>query len=297
MFRWDGEKRRARAEIEFPLAGKPQWQLQAGTDLRNENWALRNSFSGPAPLLGAMNLKREVGFIRFNDVMSGGWRWFTSTELSNRDYHDVFAPGLLVPTLLRPGFQLKQSFGVEASVFRYPERRLNVNGAALLSVARLWSTPNQSYSQLQVSIDLRWLPQRTGEKYEVNEQIRVGRTSGTPPFDELFMLGVLGDTDLQMRAHIATRDAKKGSAPLGRNYFLSNFSALRDVSPIAIAHIKVGPLLDTGKITDPLPQIGSHKWLWDAGLEAKLQAFGFTITVSYARDLRSGRNAYVATSP
>ncbi len=297
MFRWDEEKRRAGAQIEFPVAGKPQWEIQTGTDLRNENWALRNSFSGPAPLLGALNLKREVGFVRFSDVMSGAWRWFTNTELSNRDYQKVFSTGLLAPRLLTSGFQVKQSFGLEGSVFRYPERRLNGDGAALLSVARLWSTPTTSYAQLQTSLNLHWLPQHTGERYDVNEEIRVARTFGTPPFDELFMLGVLGDTDLQMRAHIATRDGQKGSAPIGRNYFLSNFAALRDVSPVAIAHIKVGPFVDTGNITDPLPQFGSRKWLWDAGLEARLQGFGFTITLSYGRDLRSGRNAWVATSP
>jgi hypothetical protein len=296
-FRWDAEKRRAGAQIEFPVAGKPQWQIEAGTDLRNENWALRNSFSGPAPLLAALNLKREIGFVRFNDVMSGTWRWFTNTEVSNRDYSNVVAAAVFAPKLLSRGFQLKQSFGVEGSVFRYPERRLNVDGTALLSVARLWSTPNQNYSQLQASVHLHWFPQHTGEKYDVTHQIRIGRTFGTPPFDELFMLGVLGDTDLQMRAHIATRDGNKGSAPMGRNYFLSNFAALRDVSPVAIAHIKLGPFVDTGNITDPVPQFGSHKWLWDAGLEAKLQAFGFTVTLSYGRDLRSGRNAYVATSP
>jgi len=167
----------------------------------------------------------------------------------------------------------------------------------LLSVARIWSTPEQSYYQLQGSLRLHWFPQHTGEKYEVSHEVRVGKTFGTPPFDELFALGVLGDTDLEMRAHIATRDGKKGSAPLGRNYFLSNFAALRDVSPIAIAHIKVGPFVDTGNITDPLAQFGSHEWLWDTGFEAKLQAFGFTVTLCYARDLRSGRNAYVATSP
>src|SRR5581483_4408741 len=109
--------------------------------------------------------------------------------------------------------------------------------------------------------------------------IRAGKTFGTPAFDELFVLGVLGDTDLYMRAHIATRNGKKGSAPMGRDYFVSNFRALRDVSAIAIARIKVGPVVDTGNISDPLPQLGSHKWLWDAGLEARLQAFGFTVTV------------------
>ena len=297
MFRWDEEKRRAGAQIEFPVAGKPQWEIQAGTDLRNENWALRNSFSGPAPVLSALNLKREMGFVRFRDVMSGTWQWFANTELSNRGYHNVFATSVFAPKVLASGFQLRQSLGLERTVFRLPERRLNIDGAALLSVARLWSTPGHGYSHLQGSLRLHWLPQHSGEKYELTHDIRAARTFGTPPFDELFVLGVLGDTDLQMRAHIATRGGKKGSAPIGRNYFLSNFAVLRDVSPIAIAHIKVGPFIDTGNITDPLPQFGSHKWLWDAGLEAKLQAFGVTLTLSYARDLRSGRNAWVATSP
>lgn len=297
MFRWDEEKRRAGAQIEFPLAGNPKWQLEAGTDLRNENWALRQSFSGPAPVFGALNLKREAGFVRFNDVMNGTWQWFATTELSNRDYHNVFATGAFAPNLLSSGFQLKQSFGIQAAILRLPERRLSIDGTAVLSVARLWSIPEQSYSQLQGSLRVHWFPQHTGEKYEIIDDIRAGKTFGSPPFDEMFVLGVLGDTDLQMRAHIGTRGGRKGSAPLGRNYFLSNFAALRDVSPIAIAHIKVGPFIDTGNITDPLPQFGSHKWLWDAGLEAKLQAFGFTITLSYGRDLRSGRNAWVVTSP
>jgi len=296
-FRWDGEKRRIVSELEFPVASKPQWQLQIGSDVRKENWAVRNSFSGPAPLLAALNLKREVGFIRFNDVMSGNWRWFTTTELSNRDYRDVFDAGFLSSQLLTSGFQLKQSLGLEGTLLRSPERRLTVDGTAAASVARLWSAPGHVYSQLQGSVRLHWFPQPTGEKYEIQHDIRAGKTFGTPAFDELFVLGVLGDTDLYMRAHIATRNGKKGSAPMGRDYFVSNFRALRDVSPIAIARIKVGPFVDTGNISDPLPQFGSHKWLWDAGLEARLQAFGFTVTLSYGRDLRSGRNAFVATAP
>jgi tetratricopeptide (TPR) repeat protein len=295
-FRWDGEKRRVVSRLEFPLANNPKWELQASVDLRNENWALRNSFNGPAPLLGALNLKREVAAARFTDVMSGNWQWFATTELSNRDYHNVLPGSVLPPQLLTSGFQLKQSFGMEGTLFLWPERRLNIDGDAVASFARLWSA-RESYSQLQGSVRLHWFPQHTGERYEIRHQIRVGKTLGRPPFDELFILGVLGDTDLYMRAHIATRDGKKGSAPLGRDYFLSNFEALRDVSPISIAHIKVGPFVDTGKVADPLSQLGSGKWLWDAGVEARLQAFGVSVTLSYGRDLRGGRNALVATSP
>ncbi len=296
-FRWDGEKRRFLGEVEFPVAQNPKWQLRLGTDVRNENWVIRNSFSGPAPLLAALNLKREVGFLRFNDVMSGNWQWFTTTEVSNRDYRNVFAVTVLSPELLTPGLQLKQSFGFQGSLFRFPERRFDIDGTASASLARQWSGTSRDYSQLRGSVSVHWFPQATGRKYEIQHDIRVGKILGTPPFDELSMLGVLGDTDLYMRAHIATRGGKKGSAPMGQDYFLSNFRGLRDVSPVAIAHIKVGPFVDTGKINDPLPQLGSHKWLWDAGVETRLEGFGFTLTVSYGRDLRSGRNAFVATSP
>ena len=296
-FRWDGEKRRFLGELEFPVAQNPTWQLQLGGDVRNENWAIRNSFSGPAPLLAALNLKREVGSLRFNDVMNGNWQWFATTEVSNRDYRNLFAGSHLSPELLTSGFQLKQSFGFQGSLLRFPERRLDIDGSASASLARLWSGASRDYLQFRGSVSVHWFPQATGQKYEIQHDLRVGKMLGTPPFDELSMLGVLGDTNLYMRAHIATRGGKKGSAPMGRDYFLSNFRALRDVSPVAIAHIKVGPFVDTGKINDPLPQFGSHKWLWDAGVEARLEGFGFTLTVSYGRDLRSGRNAFVATSP
>jgi len=296
-YRWDSQKRRILGHLEFPIANNPKWEVSAGMDLRNENWALRNSFSGPAPLLGALNLNRRAVTFRFTDVVSGNWQWFTATEVSNRDYHNVISGELLPAELLVSGFQLKQTFGTGGSLFRWPERRLNIDGTAVGSVARLWSVPGGNYFQLQGSVRLHWFPQHTGEKYELQHQIRAGKTFGQSPFDELFTLGVLGDTDLYMRAHIATRDGKKGSAPLGRNYFLSNWEVLRDVSPISIAHIKVGPFVDTGRITDSLPQLGSQKWLWDVGVEARLEAFGVSVTLSYARDLRSGRDSFVATSP
>ncbi len=226
-YRWDSEKRRILGQLEFPIASNPKWEVSAGVALRNENWALRNSFSGPAPLLAALNLKRQVATFRFTDGVSGNWQWFTTTEFSNRDYHNVFTGGLLLlpSQLLTSGFQLKQSFGANASLFRWPERRLNIDGSAVGSLARLWSVPGHNYSLLQGSVRLHWFPQHAGEKYELQHEIRAGKTFGQSPFDDLFTLGVLGDTDLYMRAHIATRDGTKGSAPLGRNYFLSNWEA------------------------------------------------------------------------
>ncbi len=111
------------------------------------------------------------------------------------------------------------------------------------------------------------------------------------------MLGLERDNDLPMRAHIGTRDGRKGSAPLGRNYFLATWEADKNIYGNGIVVLKLGPFLDTGKIdtgkiADPSAALGSHKWLWDTGAQAKLKVFGTGVVFSYGKDLRSGNNAF-----
>ena len=50
--------------------------------------------------------------------------------------------------------------------------------------------------------------------------------------------------------------------------------------------------MDTGKVTDSLPGLGSHKWLWDAGAQVKVHMLGFGVALSYGKDLRSGNDAW-----
>lgn len=295
-FRWDGEKRRIRGQLDLPVANTPQWHLHFATDLRNENWAIRSSFAGPAPLLAALNLKRQAGVAQFSHVVSWRWVWSTATEVADSSYHDVLAGNLLTSPLLSSGLQLKQTFSLSSVLLRQPERRLDVSSGASFAVARLWSSPGRDFAQLAASLGVHWFPRLRSEKYEIGHWVRAGKTFGDPPFSELFTLGVLGDTDLHLKAHIATRDGKKGSAPLGRNYFVSNWDATRNFRPLPFAEVKVGPFIDTGKISDSISTLGSHKWLWDVGLEAKVNAFGFALVLSYGRDLRAGHNALVLAS-
>ena len=56
--------------------------------------------------------------------------------------------------------------------------------------------------------------------------------------------------------------------------------------------VKLGPFVDTGKITDPAAALGSHEWLCDVGAQAKLRVFGIGVAFSYGKDLRSGNNAF-----
>jgi hypothetical protein len=116
------------------------------------------------------------------------------------------------------------------------------------------------------------------------------------PFDELYMLGLERDNDLLMRAHIGTRDGRKGSAPLGRTYFVSNWEIDKKIYDNGFFSVKLSPFLDTGKITDSLPGLGSQKWLWDTGVQAKFSVLGVGFAFTYGKDLRSGNNAFYFTA-
>ena len=123
-------------------------------------------------------------------------------------------------------------------------------------------------------------------------KVRAGWTFGQSPFDELFMLGVERDNDLWLRAHVGTRDGRKGNAPMGRSYFLSNWEFDKNVYRNSFISLRLGPLLDIGKITDFSVGLGSRKWLWDLGAQAKVRVLGQSVAFSYGKDLRSGNNAF-----
>jgi hypothetical protein len=145
---------------------------------------------------------------------------------------------------------------------------------------------------LQVSASARWMPGMTGEHYTMQGRLRGGKIFGQVPLDEVFLLGLERDNDLWMRAHIGTRDGRKGSAPMGRNYLLGNWEFDRRLYNDGLLSVTVGPFLDIGKITDEGSALGSQKWLWDTGAQAKLGILGVGFTISYGKDLRSGNDVF-----
>jgi len=169
---------------------------------------------------------------------------------------------------------------------------MTLEGGLSSQLGRIWSQPSHSFEKLRGSARFHWFPQAQGDDYEVQQSMRAGKTFGDVPFDELYMLGLERDNDLWLRGHIGTRDGRKGSAPLGRNYFLSNWEADKNVYRGGVFTVKVGPFLDTGKITDASAGLGSHQWLWDLGAQAKVRVFGIGMAFSYGKDLRSGNNAF-----
>jgi len=296
LVRWDAQKRRLEGALSGPLRGNPKWRYRVGVDLRNENWHLRDSFAGPAPVLASLNLRREAGNIEVESFNSGRWGWSAGAEFSHRDYRGVVPGSTLAPALLLTGPQLKQIARIYRDLLRLPERRLTIETNASSQLARIWSQPAQAFAKLQGGILTHWLPEAEGDDYEVQSQLRTGATAGQPPFDELYMLGMERDNDLWMRAHIGTRDGRKGSAPLGRRYFLSQSEIDKNVYGNGLLQIKLGPFLDSGKIADPAQDLGSHKWLWDTGAQAKLRVLGVGVTFVYGKDLRTGNNAFYFTA-
>lgn len=295
LLRWDPDKRRLTTEISGPLVDDPRWRFRLGTDWRNENWDLLTSFTGPATLLAALNLRRESFQAEIARLVGARWRWSLGAELSRRDFRNVEALTTLTPQALAQGYQLKQTARLEYEFVHLPEHRLTLSSGLGTQVGRLWSQPGESFAKLQALLEAHWLPRPVGDDFETRWTQRAGKTFGDAPFDELFMLGLERDNDLPMRAHIGTRDGRKGSAPLGRNYFLSNWETDKNLYSNGLLTLKLGPFVDTGKITDPAPLLGSHMWLCDTGGQLKLRVLGVAAVFSYGKDLRTGNNAFYAT--
>ena len=121
---------------------------------------------------------------------------------------------------------------------------------------------------------------------------------GRIPFDQLFELGVERDNDLWLRGHSGTTGGRKGAAPMGRRYFLANGEMDKNIYTTGFFSLKLGPFIDTGAIADSSGLFGSERWLWDLGAQCKVRVFGgLTVTLSYGRDLRSGRGVFYGTVP
>jgi hypothetical protein len=282
------------ANLSGPLGKNAQRGFGVGVDLREENWAVLSSFTGPSDFLGALNLRREAIYGKFSALPSEKLHWSALVELSHRDFRSEVVGPALTPGLLSKGYQLKEQIDASSTLWQNPERRMRLDGSASSQTGRLWSATGETFEKLQGTMQYHWLPRSTGDDYAVQARASAGKTFGNLPFDELWMLGLGGDNDLWMRGHIATRDSKKGSGPMGRDYFVSNFEIDKNVYQFHMVRLIVSPFVDTGAIRDDVVGLGSHKWLTDVGGSLKLKALGLGVALSYGKDLRMGNNAFYA---
>jgi len=292
LARWDAQKRRIWLSLVGPVRTFPQWHWQVSADGRDENWAIRNSFTGTAPVLGSFKLKREVGSATVTSIPTWRFQWNSGGELSHRTYGNVVSGSALTPDLVSPGYELKFLAGVKTELLDVPEHRLTVGAVASSESARLWSSPARRFEKLQGGTMLHWLPEAQGDKYDLGQRVRAGGILGSAPIDELWLIGVERDTDLWLRGHIGTRDGRKGSSPLADQYFLSNSDFYRSVWGNGLIGIKAGPLLDIARVAAPTAGLAPRLWLFDAGAEVKLTVLGTGVVLTYGRDLRTGNNAF-----
>lgn len=295
--RWDPDKRRYDAELSAPFGEDPQWRYRISVDIRNENWEIRHGFTGPAPIEASLNLRREEAGAEISRLIGWRWQWILGVNFSNRDFRNVVPGATLTPELLEDGFELEQIGGLRYGILRSPEHRLNISSNGSWQAGRLWSQSGESFAKLQASVEAHWFPQASGDDLETRWRAGAGRTLGQLPFDELFMLGLERDNDaaLWMRAHIGTRHGRKGSAPIGRNYFITNWETDKNIYSNGFLTLKLGPFIDTGKITDPVSALGSQEWLVDVGAEVKIRILGVGAALTYGKDLRTGNNALYVT--
>jgi Tetratricopeptide repeat len=298
LIRWDAEKRRLWTNLSGPLFGDPKRRFHLDLDLRDENWDVGQTNVCPMPgqtlvcPADSLKLRRQAFAASATSFVNGRWDWSTGFEFSHRNFRDVGAGGVLTPQLLSQGFQLKHLGQLNYILLDAPERRFTMAGGASTQLGRIWSQQSRVFAKLQGSMEARWFPKSAGDDYEMRGKLSAGQTLGESPFDELFILGVERDNDLWMRAHVGTRNGRKGGAPMGRDYLLSNWELDKKVYDNGLMRFKLGPFLDSGKITDSGAGLGSQTWLWDLGAQAKVQALGVGIVFSYGKDLRSGNNAF-----
>ena len=298
LARWDDQKRRIAANVEFPLFHQPAKKLRLFFDARNENWNLIGSFAAPGPAITDLNVKRFAGGAEFHQVESGWWDWSTGVEVISRQFAN--APTNL-QTAAAPFFTDSRSLDAWLSAHRWltriPERRFTLDGTGEVRGGRGYATGLGAYGSLQGGLAARWLPKATGDDLEFITRLRGADTFGDVPLDMLYELGVERDNDLWLRGHDATAGGRKGAAPLGRRYVLCNSELNKTAYNGGFFHVQVGPFFDTGAVADPTGLFGSQKWLFDTGVQARIRVLGsVSVVLSYGRDLRSGKGLFFATS-
>jgi hypothetical protein len=298
LVRWDSEKRRIAANLEFPLFQQPARRVRVFFDQRNENWNLSNTFFGGTAAASDLNLRRFSGGAELHAVESGWWDWTAGVQAVSREFRNVpnGLPSSATP-FFTGGRSLDAYIGVRRCLLRIPERRFAVEGTGEVRGGRQYATGLGAFGSVKGDVSARWLPKARSEDFEFVVQLRGSDTFGDVPLDLLYELGVERDHDLWMRGHDGTTDGRKGNAPLGRRYILWNSELNKNVYDSGYFRVQVGPFFDAGAIADPSGLFGSQKWLYDTGVQARVRILGsVSVVLSYGRDLRNGKGLFYATT-
>jgi Tetratricopeptide repeat len=296
IFRWDDQKRRAFVDFSSPLRGNPAWRYRIFVDARNESWDLSRTFHGTGAPLSDLNMRTAKAGGEIRSVVSGRWDWRMGGDFGWRDFGNFGAPDQAADPAFAGGDSVELRLGTDYLLMDRPERRFRLESSISSQLGKIFGHSPGRFYRLEGALTGIWFPLAQGDDYRISEQVHVGVAGGALPLDELFMLGLERDNDLPLRAHIGTFDGRKGNAPLGRRYFLSNWEIDKNIYSNGWFNVKLAPFLDTGKITDGAGPFGDRRWLWDTGAEAKVRVLGgVTVVLTYGKDLLSGRNTFYSS--
>ena len=297
LARWDSEKRRIFLSLSMPMYGDPGLRLRFYADARNENWNLSRTFLGAGTSLTDLNMRRAAVGVETHSVVNGRTSWNAGAEVANRNFRNL--GGLTLPaerTFFTSATSVAGWLGIQQLLLSVPERRFTLNSSAEANAGREFADSLGPFATLRGSLRADWFPRAKGDDYEMQAQVRAGATAGKATLDELFQLGIERDNDLWLRGHAGTIDGRKGSAPLGRRFFLANWEIDKNIYQNGFFTVKLGPFLDSGAVADSSGLFGSQRWLWDTGAQCKVRVLGsLTVVLSYGRDLGGGRNVFYGT--
>jgi tetratricopeptide (TPR) repeat protein len=297
LARWDSEKRRIFLSLSMPMYGDPGLRLRFFADARNENWNLSQTFLGAGTSLTDLNMRRAAVGVETHSVVNGRTSWSAGAEVANRNFRNL--GGLTLPaerTFFTSATSVAGWLGIQQLLLFVPQRRFTLNSSAEANAGREFADSLGPFATLRGSLRADWFPRAKGDDYEMQAQVRAGATAGKATLDELFQLGIERDNDLWLRGHAGTMDGRKGSAPLGRRFFLANWEIDKNIYQNGFFTVKLGPFLDSGAVADSSGLFGSQRWLWDTGAQCKVRVLGsLTVVLSYGRDLGGGRNVFYGT--
>jgi hypothetical protein len=293
LVRWDDQKRRLSSELAAPLASNPAIRYRIYFDGRDENWDLANTLLPSKPSFFSLKMKKAVAGAEIQFIPSGSWRTHVGVEYSYRVFSNFVSIPAQSAAFFTSGSSLLLRAGAERALIRFPERRFTLDSTVSGQFGTFFENPLGKYGRVEGSLTSQWFPKGRGDDYELQASLKGGRTFGMVPFDELFTIGFERDNDLFLRGHPGLLNGEKGNAPLGRNYVLMNSEIDKIAYRNGLFSVRLGPLLDTGRIYDPSGYFGSRNWLWDTGVQTKIRILGsFEFVLGYGKDLRTGNNSF-----
>ena len=259
QLRWDSNKRRALFFLDTPVSGNPSWGVSIALDGRDELWSSDS---------GDFRLKHVQASAEIHAVPSGRWNWTSGATVSSRHFSNELARGV----------ELKYSGSLTRTLVREPSKQINVDSTLSVEAGRLFGTSPLRFAKFINGTSLRWK--------SFSSQVRVGGDIGQIPFDERFTIGLERDSNLWMRAHLATVDGRKNASNTSRSFVLTNSDFQKALLNTGWFRLSAGPFLDSSKSSI------SPRWLIDMGIEMRFKVLGvFEMNLSYGKSPTDKRHA------